>query len=184
MSLQTDAETRTNTVFINLICPDQTGLIAALAGALFDMGANLGDTTFAVLGEAAEYSALAELPADVSPAEAESTLRALAEVGPDAQLSVVPFGMASTHGPSAQITHRVLLSGGDRPGLIARLAEVFVQYKANVVRLNSERIPEGTDMRYVVRIALNIPPATETSCLATVVNTAGELGLSCAWEKA
>lgn len=184
MTTPTDAAARPNTVFINLICPDQTGLIAALAGTLFDMGATLGDTTFAVLGEAAEYSALAELPADVAPEEVEDALRALPEVGADAQLSVVPFGMASTHGPSARITHRVLLSGGDRPGLIARLAEVFMQYKANVVRLNSVRIPEGTDTRYVVRIALNIPPSAEASCLATVVNTAGELGLSCAWEKA
>jgi len=175
--------TAPNVVLINLFCPDQTGLIAALAGALFDLGANLGDTTFAVLGEAAEYSAIAELPDDVTPGEVEEALRALPEVQ-DAQLSVVPFGMATTHGPSARITHRVLLSGGDRPGLIARLAEVFVQYKANVVRLNSERIPDGADTRYVVRIALNIPPEAEASCLATVVNTAGELGLSCAWEQA
>jgi glycine cleavage system transcriptional repressor len=172
-----------HTVLVTLTCPDRTGLIAALAGALFDLGANLGDTTFAVLGEAAEYSAIADLRGDVSAADVQAVLEALPEVA-GGRLSVVPFDMAATHGPSARITHRVLLSGGDTPGLIARLAEVFVQYKANVVRLNSERLPAASETRYVVRAALNIPAEAETSCMATVVNTAGELGLSCTWETA
>jgi len=171
------------TLHITVFCPDRPGLVAALGSALFDLGANLGDTSFAVLGEAAEWSSICEVDDDLSIAEVENTLRALPETK-GAQLSVKPFELDATHGPSARITHRIILSGGDRPGLIARLAEVFGQYDANIVRLNSERVPTATGARYQVRIAVNIPDKVADTCLATVVNTAGELGLAAAWERA
>lgn len=172
------------TVLVSLSCPDRTGLVAAVAGALFDLGANFGDATFAVLGEAAEFTALCEIPDDVTPEEVRAALADLPEAA-GGSLSVTPFTLASTHGPSGRITHRITVSGGDRPGLIARLAEVFGQYKANIVRLNAERVPEGAGTRYVVRIAISLAdPDAAGACLATVSNTAGELGLSCAWETA
>lgn len=180
--------TSPHTVLVTLFCQDRPGLVAAVAGTLFDLGANMGDTSFAVLGEAAELSALCELPGDVRIEEVQRDLAALPETA-GGTLKVEPFSMQPTHGPSARITHRILLSGGDRPGLVARLAEVFVQYRANIVRLNSERSPGETiqdsgTMRYVLRLAVNIPAEVADSCLATVVNTAGELGLACAWERA
>lgn len=172
------------TVLVSLTCPDRTGLVAAVAGALFDLGANLGDATFAVLGEAAEFTALCELPDQVTAEEVERAIADLPEAR-GGRLMVMPFTLSSVHGPSAHITHRIMVSGGDRPGLIARLAEVFGQYRANIVRLNAERVPEGGHTRYVVRIAVSFTdPATAAPCLATVANTAGELGLSCSWETA
>jgi glycine cleavage system transcriptional repressor len=171
-----------STVLITLVTPDCTGLVAAVAGALFDLGASLGDTTFAVLGEAAEWSAITEIPADVSAAEVESALKTLPQTQ-QARITVEPFGYGATTGPTAQITHRLVLSGGDRPGLIARLAEVFEQYGVNIVRLNATRLPAGSGAQYMVRVAASIPPDVADRCLATVVNTAGELSLSCAWDK-
>ncbi|MGC2853895.1 glycine cleavage system protein R [Novispirillum sp. DQ9] len=174
----------TQTVLVSLSCPDRTGLVAAVAGALFDLGANFGDATFAVLGEAAEFNALCEIPDDVTVEEVHAALAALPEAA-GGSLSVTPFALAAVHGPSGRITHRITVSGGDRPGLIARLAEVFGQYGANIVRLNAERVPEGAATRYVVRIAISLSDAgAAEACLATVSNTAGELGLSCAWETA
>jgi glycine cleavage system transcriptional repressor len=61
---------------------------------------------------------------------------------------------------------------------------VFVQFKANIVRLDAERIPAPDgDIRYAVNISVWIPSGAESSCLATVANTAGELGLTCSSEK-
>jgi len=96
---------------------------------------------------------------------------------------VAPFDYAAVHGETAQITHRIEITGEDSPGLIARLSEVFVTYGANIVRLNSERIPGGTGRagRYVSRLAVSIPPEKAQACLATVANTAGELRLTCHW---
>src|SRR5262245_7561107 len=43
---------------VSVICEDRTGLIAAITGRMFDLGINLGDTTFAVLGTGAEFTTL------------------------------------------------------------------------------------------------------------------------------
>lgn len=170
------------TVLISVLCPDRVGLVAAVTGRLFDLGGNLGDTVFAVLGGGAEFTSICDLPDGVDPATVERDLRALPELE-DADIAVRPFGMASTHGPSGTVTHRIVVSGGDRPGLIARLCEVFVQFKANVVRLNAQKGIDGGRERYAIVAEVWIPQGSAPSCLATVDNTAGELGLACRWEK-
>jgi glycine cleavage system transcriptional repressor len=89
--------------------------------------------------------------------------------------------MEPAPGPQGRITHRIVLSGGDRPGLIARLSEALGEYKANIVRLDAQRIPEQG--LYVTRVSVALHERVE-ACLNTVANTAGELGLSCHVEEA
>ena len=171
------------TVLISIICPDRVGLISAVTGELFDLGVNLGETTFAVLGGGAEFTAVCSLPEGVAIEILSNELKALDELK-DAEITITNFDFPSTHGETATITHRISLKGGDRPGLIARLSEVFIQFNANIVRLNSEGIPGGKDDQYEVRIAACIPPKSAKTCLATIANTAGELRLSCTWNEA
>jgi glycine cleavage system transcriptional repressor len=170
------------TVLISVLCPDRVGLVAAIAGRLFDLGGNLSDTVFAVLGGGAEFTSICRLPDGVDLATVENDLRAIPELA-DADIAVRPFGMAPTHGPSGRVTHRITVTGGDRPGLIARLCEVFVQFKANVVRLNAQKDVDGGKERYSITADVWIPQGNAPSCLATIDNTAGELGLACRWEK-
>ncbi len=75
------------------------------------------------------------------------------------------------------MTHRITIVGGNRPGLIARLCEVFVQFKVNIVRMNSEKKPGSDGDKYEVRFGVWIPEESVKTCLSTVANTAGELGL-------
>ena len=49
-------------VLVSIICPDRIGLVSAISGLLYDQGVNLDDTTFAVLGGGAEFTAVCELP--------------------------------------------------------------------------------------------------------------------------
>lgn len=168
------------TALISIICPDRVGLVAAVTGCLFDLGGNLGDTTFAVLGGGAELTSICELPDDTDFKAVEAALRDLDEVA-GGDVAVRPFGMSALHGPSGQVTHRIVVTGGDRPGLIARLCEVFVQFKANIVRLYAERVPAEDEIRYAITAHVWIPDGAAESCLATVANTAGELGLNCQW---
>jgi len=168
-------------LLVSISCPDRVGLVAAIAGHLFDLGGNLGDTTFAVLGSAAEFISMVEVPEDTDAKALEDGLQGIPELAA-AQISVSPFPYAPVHGPSARVTHRITLSGGDRPGLVARLSEAFVAFKANIVRLNAERIPGPAGVQYAVIVDLAIPGDNADACLATVANTAGGLGLACHWE--
>lgn len=170
-------------VLLTVFCPDRTGLVATIAGRLFEIGANLGDTSFSVLGTAAEFTAICKIPPYIAAEQLREDLSAMPELA-GATVGVSPFGFDAQHGPSARITHVVLVSGGDRPGLIARLSEAFTQFKANIVRMDAQSMPDRRGSRYVTRFAVNIPSASADSCINTVANTAEELGLSCQWEKA
>jgi glycine cleavage system transcriptional repressor len=172
-----------NIALVSVLCQDRPGLIAAVTGRLYDIGANLDDTTFAVLGGAAEFNAVCELPEGVSLASVEKELGEITNLA-GAKISVTPFGYEPVHAEQAHITHRIEITGIDSPGLIARLSEVFMQFGANIVRLNSERLPGARDARYMLRIAVYIPVEKANTCLATVSNTAAQLALTCRSERA
>jgi len=172
----------TTTALVSIIGPDRIGLVSAITGRLFDLGADLGDTSFAVLGGGAEFTAICEFPGDMALESLQAELEALPEIE-DAEVKVSRFELASMHPASETITHTITISGGDSPGLMARLCEVFQQSDANIVRLNSERVPGTEHRQYVISAAVAIPAQNEQTCLATVTNTAGELGLTCQWEK-
>jgi len=100
-----------------------------------------------------------------------------------AEVGVKPYSFASHHGPKGGVTHRITVSGGDQPGLVARLCETFVGFGANIVSLHAGPLAEQQG-RYVVRLAVFTPPQSADACLATVGNTAEALGLSCMAEDA
>ncbi|WP_142848475.1 glycine cleavage system protein R [Telmatospirillum sp. J64-1] len=166
------------TCLVSVFCPDRTGLVAAITGRLFDLGADLGDTSFAVLGRGAEFTSVCDLPDDVSAEEVAEDLGKLEELQ-GAEIEVRPFTLSSASGPSGKITHRIAVSGGDQPGLVARLTEVFGEFRANIVRLDAQRLPSGEGSTYVTRFSVSIPEEAVESCLNTIENTAGEMGLSC-----
>ncbi|NIR60230.1 MAG: ACT domain-containing protein, partial [Gammaproteobacteria bacterium] len=97
---------------------------------------------FAVLGTGAEFTVVVEEPVPAAIEEIDQHLRELPELE-GAEITVEEFDIEPVHGPSAQITHRIVIRGQDQPGLIARVSEVFGDYGANIVRMNAERQLEG-----------------------------------------
>lgn len=166
------------TVLISIFAADRPGLVAAITGRLFEIGADLGDTSFAMLGRGAEFTSVCDLPEDIPLAEVEADIKGLPGLG-DARVGVRPFTMDSGSGPQGRVTHRILVSGGDRPGLVARLSEVFGEFRANIVRLDAQRVPERN--LYVTRFSVFIGDRVD-ACLNTIANTAEELGLTCSIE--
>lgn len=174
-----------NVALISITGKDQLGLIADLTARLFDLGGDLGDTSFAVLGTGFEFTAVVEFPESTALDDVERELKALPTLE-SAEFRIEPFRFDAAHDESGRITHRIRISGGDQPGLIARLSEVFVGFDANVVRLNSERVAETGDdsARFIIRYAVSVPPNRVSACLAAVGNTAGQLEMTCTWDEA
>jgi glycine cleavage system transcriptional repressor len=167
------------TYLVSVTCDDRTGLIAAITGRLFDLGGNLGDTSFAVLGTGAEFTSLVGLPEHLDAEAVRAELTALPETAGGA-VEVAPYDRPTVRGPLGEVTHVITISGGDQPGLIARIAEVFGEYGANIVRLDAGLEGDAYTMRYAVAI----PGAAADKCLATVANTAGGMDLICLWHTA
>jgi glycine cleavage system transcriptional repressor len=162
---------------VSILCLDRVGLVSAIADCLFSAGVNLRDTTFAVLGRGAEFTSLCELPGDVDAGLLQRELEQVPELE-RAQIRVTPYGFDPLPGPMGRITHRIEVSGGDQLGLIARLAEIFTQNGANIVRLDAQKLPETEGGRYVTRFSVWLPPDRAELCIAAVDSTAGSLGLS------
>jgi glycine cleavage system transcriptional repressor len=163
---------------ISIFSPDRVGLISAITGALFDLGGNLGDTTFAVLGKGAEFTTVCSLPVTVAHQEIEDQFKGLAERF-EAEITIVPFALPTIHGPNADITHHFTIVGGDSPGLIARISEVFVEFESNIVRLNAQTRLKPEGARYQIDIDAWIPDVHESNCLATIINTTAILQMQC-----
>ncbi len=166
--------------YVSMTGPDRVGLISAVTARLFDLGADLADTNFAVLGTGFEFNAVCDLPADASLEEVAAALRALPQLA-EAEVAVTAFTHASAQAENARITHVIDVVGGDRPGLIARLTEAFQDYDANIVRMNSTRLPGSGRSDYVTRFEVSIPARAE-ACLTTIDNTAQQLSCTCAWQ--
>jgi glycine cleavage system transcriptional repressor len=162
---------------VSILCRDRVGLVAAIADCLFAAGVNLRDTTFAALGRGAEFTSVCDLPDGVSAEHLRRELVQLPELE-QAQIRVSPYGFDPLPGPMGSVTHRIEVSGGDQLGLIARLAEIFTQNGANIVRLDAQKLPESEGGRYITRFAVWLPPERAALCLAAVDSTAGSLGLA------
>jgi len=171
-----------STALVSIICEDHAGLIAEVTGRLYDLGINLGDTTFAVLGGGAEFTLVAKLPSNVTLADLERELKSLPDLK-GATLSVTAFSYRESHDEHARITHRIEIVGDDSPGLVARLSEAFRQFGANIVRLNSESVPGASGARFLLRMAIWVPADKAAACMATVANTAGQMNLKCQWQQ-
>src|SRR4051794_34592339 len=162
---------------VSILAPDRVGLVSEVADHLFDAGVNLGDTTFAVLGTGAEFTSVCELPDTLAVEALEQGLTQLPSLA-SAQVRVVPYMFDPRPDETGKVTHRITISGGDQLGLVARLSDVFAQHGANIVRLEARKLPEDEGGLYVTRFAVSIPPDRASTCLATVANTAGALGLA------
>ncbi|MGB1025124.1 MAG: glycine cleavage system protein R, partial [Rhodospirillaceae bacterium] len=141
-------KTATQSLRLTLTCADRTGLVSTVASVLFDLGADLGDTSFTILGSSAQLSTVFDIAADVDVREIHNALEAI-DILQDATLrleSTLPD--TTVQSPETTVTHRVIVSGGDRPGLIARLSEGFGEFGANIVRMDSKRLEETEGMRY------------------------------------
>ncbi|CCQ72650.1 glycine cleavage system protein R [Magnetospira sp. QH-2] len=171
-----------NNLLISVFCPDRVGLISALTARLFDLGGDLGDTTFAVLGEGAEFTSICEFPADLTSEYVRAELADLPQLA-GATIEVRPFELDPGPQPQARVTHHVECEGVNRPGLVARMTEIFQEYGANIVRLAADRQDRKGEDYYLTRIAAFIPEERADSCLATLANTAGELRQIIRWHR-
>ncbi|WP_033067002.1 glycine cleavage system protein R [Thalassospira australica] len=160
---------------ITISCDDRVGLVSDITGRLFDIGTNLGPTSFALNGATARFETTCELPDDCPISECETGLSELALENADITVEAIAAAPKLTTAPGA--THLIECSGVDQPGLIARLSEIFIEYKANIVKLAASASDEKDARIYTLRFAVAIPPERAANCLATLANTAGSMRL-------
>ncbi|RCK45822.1 MULTISPECIES: glycine cleavage system protein R [Thalassospira] len=160
---------------ITISCTDRVGLVSDISGLLFDIGANLGPTSFGLDGNTAKFETSCELPDDCPPSECAAGLAELSLENADISVEAIAAAPELVGAPGA--THLIECSGIDQPGLIARLSEIFIEYNANIVRMAASATDEKDARIYTTRFAVAIPAERASNCLATLANTAGSMRL-------
>ncbi|MCH2548673.1 MAG: amino acid-binding protein [Alphaproteobacteria bacterium] len=169
-------------VSITITCSDQIGLLATITGRLFDLNADLGNTNFSVRKKIAEFNSVAEFKNLLDEKVIVLELNKLPGLE-NAQINISEYHPTIKKENQLQITYSVELRGEDRPGLVARMAEVFAEFESNIVTMNSQVISQHGNPDYLIRFGVYIPHIRAQSCIAAIDNTAKSLGLACQYDK-
>ena len=167
---------------LSVFSTDRVGLISDITGTLFDMGINLEDTSFAVLGPGGGLTSIIEVPEDMSTEEIAERVATLPGFE-QADIDVKRMSLPESETPPTSITHRIRCEGQDQPGLIARLTEVFIDYEANIVRLKSDLVDQDGQDHFITRFSVYIPDHKASACLTTLGNITERLGQKLTYER-
>ncbi|AJD50665.1 glycine cleavage system transcriptional repressor [Thalassospira sp. MBR-102] len=166
---------------ITISCTDRVGLVSDISGRLFDIGANLGPTSFVLDQGRANFVTTCELPDTCPITECEAALCELPMEQAEITVEEIQPAPLLTRAPGA--THMIECSGIDQPGLIARLSEIFIEFNANIVQLAASATDEKDARIYTTRFAVAIPADRAAACLATLANTAGSMRMLFGFEE-
>jgi glycine cleavage system transcriptional repressor len=145
-----------------LIGADRPGIVAAVAGALSELGCNLEDVTTSLLrGHFAmvlEFSAPAGRRGDAGAIRRHLQARTSAL---DVHLDVWPV---ATSEPEGAATHVLRLHGRDRIGIVAAVADVLARYGANIRDMSCSR-DDLVAPTYVVVVEVDVPARTDEQAM-------------------
>ena len=148
---------------VTAVGADRPGIVAALTGALLDIGGNLEETRAALLrGSFATVLAVA-VPDGIGVAEVEG---ALAPVAAELGLGLW-VGLAAPK--AAGSLQRAVLSvyGADHPGIVHGMAAALAEHGANIIDLSARLV--GDPPIYVLGIELELPSGTSSDRLAAAL---------------
>jgi glycine cleavage system transcriptional repressor len=158
-----------NEVAVTAVGTDRPGIVAAITGALLDIGGNLEDARAALLrGSFATVLAVA-VPDDVGPREVEAALKPVAaELG--LGLWVGPAAPRRTGPP----LDRCILSvyGADHPGIVHGFARALADRAANVVDLTARLV--GDPPIYALGMEIELPPGLDAASLEAALAPVAE----------
>jgi glycine cleavage system transcriptional repressor len=136
---------------------DRPGIVAAVTRVLADAGCNLEDTSMTILRGHFAMMLVVAAPGD-SGGPLRVALEPVAD-GLDLQVNVRPVGDEVTQTEPVGDRFALVVYGPDRPGLVARVAEIVAVKRANIVDLVTKVIGEP-DAVYAMHYGLEIPPGT------------------------
>lgn len=155
---------------VTVIGSDRPGIIAAVTGALADLGGNLEDSTMTLLRGHFAMTLVLAGPAAVADVE-----RVLAPVAQRLDV-VTTVAEVVEELPAAPVGPHVVLSvhGADRPGIVSRLTSVVARHGGNVTDLTTRLSGE----LYVVVADIDLPGDSVRAELETDLRAvADELGV-------
>ncbi len=152
---------------LSAIGRDRPGIVADLAGLIYECDCNLEDSSMTILGS--EFAVLLLLTGEGEKVE-ERLSAACKRVEWEKRLTVffrpldgepMPYGIAATRPLELYAT------GVDKAGIVAKVARCLASHNINITQMSTSSRPEpqtGTPI-YSMRIAMNAPERLDQSAL-------------------
>lgn len=155
---------------ITVLGHDRPGIIAATTHALADLGVNIEDSSMTLLRGHFAMTLVTDGAISV-----DDALAALAFLEQDGTLTVTVREMPDEDDVRRGAPYVLSVHGGDRPGIVARLAAVVARAGGNITDL-STRLAGGL---YVLIAECDFPESADMAVVhAAVSDAANELGVA------
>jgi glycine cleavage system transcriptional repressor len=153
---------------------DRPGIVAALTGALYELGGNLEDVASSILRGHFAIMLVVDAPDGLSGQALEEALgRAAQPLGVSVTVRDVEAGAASR----VAATHVLVAYASDRPGIVARLTRILADRGANITDLSCRLTAEDPPV-YAMVAEVALPDGTDEDVLRADLENAGrELGV-------
>jgi glycine cleavage system transcriptional repressor len=166
---------------ISYLGENKPNLITDITTLLTELGGQFSGVTFATLGRGCELTMVYKTPENSKVAEIKKSLENL-ETCKDGEFTVKLFQLSTEAGPTTKITHRIILSGEDQPGLLHKIIKTLDQNSAVIVRMNTEKITYPENTQYISRFAIAVREDNAPQCLSEIVKVAGQMKLTFRYE--
>ena len=138
---------------VAIFCRARPGLVQAITRKLHELGANLGPTSFALLGQGAEFTSVVSVGADREIWEFDSAILVMPELV-DAQISVHEYAFDDGDMKPTPVNMLLTVAGIDRPGLLAELTAFLLELDLQVVRMTTEISATEQDSHFTTRLTV------------------------------
>src|SRR4051812_32233709 len=123
---------------VSVVGHDSPGVIAAVSGALADLGGNLEDSSMTLLREHFAMTLIVAMEHN-----ADDVAKALARVTEPRGLVATVWDVTADSGTNAGGAHYLLrVHGGDRPGIVAAVTSTVAAYGGNITDLTTRLVTD------------------------------------------
>ena len=180
---------------VTVVGVDQPGNLAAVTGALVELGCNIDDSEMAVLRGHSAMMLVVSPPADPDAlagptgrgSRHESLEDHLAKAVADRGLNVTVYPIDPVGRQDAVDGEpwSVAIHGADRPGMLYEVTRLLAKTNVNITgvktRVHSDPArPQHTTTQYFMALQVSVPPGVDGSAVADQLDRlAGELNLAC-----
>ncbi len=153
---------------------DRPGIVAAISGALLELGGNIQDSQMSILRGHFAVMLIVEVPGSIDDDEVH---RRLQPVGEELGLEAIAVnGIDDLGGPAARPSHVISVYGADHPGIVHAAASALAEHQVNITGLETRLTGQADAPLYVMIIEVALGEAAEgevTTALRKVGEAAG-----------
>ena len=171
----------TENVLISYLGENKPNLISEITSHLTEIGGEFSGVTFATLGRVCELTMVYQTTDKLNLKNLQEEVSNLSSLK-DGQTQIKPLPLNTDTGPTSKITHRIVLSGDDKKGLLHKIIKTLDDNNALIIRMNTEKISYPENTQYISRFAISIRDENAPECLAQIVKVAGEMKLTFRYE--